>query len=178
VDKFNFKDVIARLEQTKKDLPIRLANDTKNYFLSSWSKQGFDGVKWQEVKRREVGTVEYLRAKPSARTRAILVQSGRLRRDVANSLKQANWDSIIFKVSNPYAAVHNYGNEGIAHSVGFHSRVTKRTKTKKNTAIRISEVKEHFRRGGIPQRQFMGDTKELRNKQLDLIKRSLGGIWR
>jgi len=145
VDKFNFGDIIKRLEATKKDLPIKLANDTKNYFLSSWKKQGFDGQTWKEPLRKSI------KGGGSKNKSAILVQSGRLRRDVSNSLKQANWDKIIFKVDNPYAAIHNFGLMGKAF--GKHS----------------------FK---MPQRQFIGDTKELRNKQLELIKRSIGSIWK
>jgi len=152
-NKFNFDKVIANLQRTKRDLPVKLANETKNYFLSSWNKQGFDGQKWQEVERRKPGTVAYMRAKPSERTRAILVGkgSGRLRRDVANSLRAATFEKIIFRVENPYAQIHNEG--GMGRAFGKHS----------------------FK---MPKRQFIGQTNELRNKQIAIIKQYIGGIWR
>lgn len=113
MDKFNFDKIIAKLERSKREIPVKLGNDTKNYFLSSWAKQGFGGEKWKEVQRRTPGTKAYKYAKPAARTRAILVGkgSGRLRRDVANSLRTATWDKIQFTVQNPYAIYHNTGTE-------------------------------------------------------------------
>lgn len=131
------------MERVKRDLPIKLANDTKNFFLSSWSKQGFDGKGWQTPKRMIDG-------KGAAKTRAILVGSGRLRRDVANSLKQANFDKIIFRVENPYAQIHNEGGQGKAFG------------------------KYPFK---MPKRQFIGQTKELTNMQFNLIKKQAGAIW-
>ena len=131
------------MERVKRDLPIKLANDTKNFFLSSWSKQGFDGKGWQTPKRM-------INGKGAAKTRAILVGSGRLRRDVANSLKQANFDKIIFRVENPYAQIHNEGGQGKAFG------------------------KYTFK---MPKRQFIGQTKELTNMQFNLIKKQAGAIW-
>lgn len=143
MDKFNFDKVIAAIERSKRTLPPRVGNETKNYFLSSWTKQGFGGEKWKEVQRRIAGTKAYKYAKPAARTRAILVGkgSGRLRRDVANSLRVTTWDKIQFSVQNPYARYHNEGTEK------------------------------------LPKRQFVGQTRELTNKQLAIIKSELGGIW-
>lgn len=142
-DKFNFDKVIAALERSKRELPIKLGNLTKNEFVGNWSKQGFGGVKWQEVQRRTPGTKAYKYAKPAARTRAILVGkgSGRLRRDVANSLKEATFERIKFVVNNPYGQYHNEGTDK------------------------------------LPKRQFMGQTRDLTNKQMALIKKEIGRIW-
>ena len=103
MDKFNFDQVIKKLEQAKSSLPKVLANDTKKFFLASWQKQGWDngGVKvWSPRK--------YNKNKRSA-GRAILVKSGALRRAVNASLKSATFDSIKFSVDLPYAAIHNEG---------------------------------------------------------------------
>ena len=103
MDKFNFDQVIKKLEQAKSSLPKVLANDTKKFFLASWQKQGWDdgGVKaWAPRK--------YNKNKRSA-GRAILVKSGALRRAVNASLKSATFDSIKFVVDSPYAKVHNDG---------------------------------------------------------------------
>ena len=144
-NKFNFDKVIANLQRTKRDLPVKLANETKNYFLSSWQKQGWDGQKWQEPLRKKK------KGGSSRNNSATLVQSGRLRRDVANSLRQATFDKIFFRVDNPYAQIHNEGGTGRAF--GKHS----------------------FK---MPKRQFIGQTNELRNKQIAIIKQYIGGIWR
>lgn len=103
MDKFNFDQVIKKLEQAKSSLPKVLANDTKKFFLASWQKQGWDdgGVKaWAPRK--------YNKNKRSA-GRAILVKSGALRRAVNASLKSATFDSIKFVVDSPYAQIHNDG---------------------------------------------------------------------
>ncbi len=103
MDKFNFDQVIKKLEQAKSSLPKVLANDTKKFFLASWQKQGWDdgGVKaWAPRK--------YNKNKRAA-GRAILVKSGALRRAVNASLKSATFDSIKFVVDSPYAKVHNDG---------------------------------------------------------------------
>lgn len=153
MSKFGFDKIIKNLEQTKRNLPVKLANETKNYFLSSWAKQGFNGQQWQEVKRRIPGTPEYKRAKSSEHTRAILVGkgSGNLRRDVANSLKEATFERIRFSVDNKYAKIHNEGLMGKAWG------------------------KYSFK---MPKRQFIGQTNELTNKQMDLIRKYIGGIWK
>ena len=80
----------------------------------SWRKQGFDGNKWQEVRRRIEGTNEYkypIKKGLSRRTKPILIGSGRLRRKVANSVVLANWNMIKLLVDLPYAAVHNEGTD-------------------------------------------------------------------
>ena len=149
MDKFNFDKIIKNLERTKKTLPLKLANETKNYFLSAFDKQAWDGQKWKEVNRRISGTKEYKRATQSERTRNILIGkgSGKLRPAVNKSLKEYTFEKIRFVVSGiDYAAIHNYGLP------------------MKNGKL-------------MPKRTYMGDTKELRAKQLDLIKRNIGGIW-
>ena len=47
MNKFNFGKIIKQMERVKRDLPIKIANETKNYFLSSWSRQGWDGEMWR-----------------------------------------------------------------------------------------------------------------------------------
>ena len=60
MDKFNFDQVIKKLEQAKSSLPKVLANDTKKFFLASWQKQGWDdgGIKYMET--MEFGLVRNL----------------------------------------------------------------------------------------------------------------------
>jgi phage gpG-like protein len=108
-----FADVKRKIEQTKDVLPKIIANQAQNYFVMSWRNQGFDGNKWQEVRRRVAGTNEYkypIKKGLSRRTRPILIgKTGRLRRKVANSVVLANWNMIKLLVDLPYAAVHNEG---------------------------------------------------------------------
>lgn len=91
-----------------------LANVARKYFVNTFKAQGFDGKKWQEVKRRTPGTREYRwpqKPKASSRTSPILIRTGTLRREVNNSIRLATWDEIRLGVSDatPYA---QYVNEG------------------------------------------------------------------
>ncbi len=103
MDKFNFDQIIKKLEQAKSSLPKVLANDTKKFFLSSWQKQGWDdGVVKSWAPRK------YNKNKRAA-GRSILVKSGALRRAVNTSLKSETFDNIKFSVDLPYAQIHNDG---------------------------------------------------------------------
>lgn len=143
-NKFNFDKVIANLKRVKSDLPRVLANDTKNFFVGEFNKQQWDGKSWQDVKRHD-------KSGGSSRNRsAILVQSGRLRRAVINSLKSANFEKISFQVADvDYAQVHNEGLKA-GRGKGF----------------------------TMPKRTFMGQTKVLTGIQLKTITKFIDGIWR
>ena len=184
MDKFNLDKVIKAIEQQKRELPILLGNDTKNYFLSSWNKKRWGNENWPEVQRRIAGTKAYQSASKSARTRSILVQSGRLRRDVANSLRVATWDKIQFSVQNPYAAIHNYGGtiekKERLHKLSFNEKgkwtKTRTEKQRKKVAFtRVAAIGGHGIQ--IPKRQFIGQTGELTQKQTKLIMRQMAKIW-
>lgn len=113
MDKFNFDRIGENFKAAKNRLPIVVANATQNYFMNSWKEQGFNGEKWQEVKRREPGTRAYIYPKMKRlgrRTSAILVRSGDLRRAVGNSIRQATFEKIELVVPEKYAEAHNEGN--------------------------------------------------------------------
>lgn len=112
MSKWGFDKVLRNIEEMKRDLPKVLANDALRYFNDTFVKSEWDGVKWQTPQRKIAGTKAYKYPKKGANarhTRATLVKSGRLRRDVRSSLKLATFDKIRFEVRLPYAAVHNYG---------------------------------------------------------------------
>jgi phage gpG-like protein len=112
-DKFNLDGVIARFEETKKVLPKVFANDALNFVNDNFKKQEFDDIpaeRWREVKRRMQGTKAWKYPKKKGlgrRTRAILVQSGRLRR--ATYIKKATWAQTTIANPTPYADYHNSG---------------------------------------------------------------------
>ncbi len=180
---FNFDRVLQNFNKIKKTIPVKVANATKNYFVKSFTDQSFDGQAWQEVQRRISGTKANKYAKPASKTRAILVQSGKLRRAVSTSLRLATFDKIEFLIDGgtiPYAKVHNEGNEGTVYKVGFHTRKNQLKiggKSVKKRINKTTEVKEHYKRGGIPQRRFIGDTKKLREKQVEIIVKEIDTIW-
>jgi hypothetical protein len=139
-NKFELDKLLNNVSRVKREVPILIANQAQNYFVSSFTKQGWsDTGAWKEVKRRIEGTTEYKYPAfkgLSRRTKPILVMSGRLRRAVSGSIREATFDRIRLVVALPYAAAQNYGNNKIVA------------------------------------RKFMGDSRELREKQLRLIKTS------
>lgn len=111
-DKFGFERVINNIYAVKKELPVVLANQAQRFFADSWKQQGWEGVEWKTPNRRIPGTKEYKYPKFKGlgrRTRATLVQSGRLRREVNNSIRSATLDRIQLTVSAPYALFNNEG---------------------------------------------------------------------
>ena len=144
LDRFNFKKVVEKVEQMKRELPKVVANDTKNYFVEEFNRQSWNGSAWPQVQRKIPGTKAYKYPKKGADARhgrAILVKTGKLRRNVAGCLIVATWPTIKFEVKNDYGIYHNEGTDN------------------------------------IPQRQFMGDTLKLRQRQLDKIKSYMQRLW-
>jgi len=141
---FNFDRVIANVAKLKQTLPKIVANETKNYFLKSFETSSFGGKAWKEPKRKQM--------KGSSRNQSkTLVQSGALRRAVAQSLVSATFERIMFKVDGtvvPYAIVHNEGLRA-GRGAGFQ----------------------------MPKRQYMGQTNELSNIQIRTIINQIDKVW-
>lgn len=136
--------------KTDPNLPLRIANNTRNFFVRNFNRQQWEGVRWKEVKRRIEGTNEYKYPKTrklSRRINPILVGSGgakgqsggALRRAVANSIRSYNWREIRLGITSdvPYAIYHNNGD------------------------------------GKIPKRRFIGPNKELTASNHELIRASV-----
>jgi len=149
-NRFKFDEVIKKLAEQKINVPVKIAEASVYYFLSSWDKQGFGGNSWQEVKRRQSGTKAYKYGTPAARTRGILIGKGvsSLKHAVKDSKVQADWNLIKLVVDLPYAKVHNEGLRA-GRGAGFK----------------------------MPKRQFMGQTAELKDIQMRIIKENMDRIW-
>ena len=182
-DKFNFDKIIERLKAVKSTVPAKIANTTLNYFLRSWQVEGWDGKAWKVPMRK-------MKKGGSSRNQSkTLVQSGNLRRAVANSLVSANFDKIQFKVSGiEYAQIHNDGgviNKGSRTGIMSFGRNANgglrlaKTRTKKQRKEIVSQHKHEIGAHSItmPQRKFMGDTKELRLKQVTILRKEIDRIW-
>lgn len=121
-NKFHFGKLKQDLEQLKRELPLVIANQAQNFFLSSFKRQGWEDnsfVAWEEVQRRLKDTNAYKypkKKKLSRRTKPILVMTGRLRRAVANSIKYAANGRVLLQVNKsavPYAEYQNNGTKRI-----------------------------------------------------------------
>jgi len=140
---FDFRRVQIRLKQAEKGLSLAIANVAKNEFLNNFREQGFNGKKWKEVQRRIAGTKAYAGNKDKGkRTRAILQGkgSGRLRKDVANSVSNGIKNSELsytLIVDNEYASYHNDGTSKIPQRqfVGMTEKLNKKILNKINEKI-------------------------------------------
>lgn len=136
-NRFNFNKVLSRFKSI--DLSLDLANTAKNEFIGNFKAQGFNGKAWKPVKRK--GTQAILQGKGS----------GRLRKDVANSVSTGHKNSNLsytLVVENEYAKVHNEGLKS-GRGAGFI----------------------------MPKRQFVGMTANLNAKLLRKINLKLNNIW-
>lgn len=137
---FDFNRIQTRLKEAEKGLSLSLANVAKNDFLNNFREQGFNGQKWREVQRRIAGTRAYAGNKDlGKRTRAILQGkgSGRLRKDVANSVSNGIKHSELsytLIVKNEYSNYHNEGTAKIPQRqfVGMTEKLNKKLLNKIN----------------------------------------------
>lgn len=133
------------------DAPRIVGMEAKNFFKSSFNKQGFDdgGVKpWKERTTRD----------KNRRTRSILIKTARLKKSIQYK-PTGRGKVFVFSADVPYAKIHNEGGtiQGI-HKVRSHTRRTQRGGR--------TEVKAHKRNVNtkIPKRQFMGNSKTLNRR--------------
>lgn len=146
--KFHFDRVLDNISKMKKELPVVLANQAQNFFLSSFRKQGWEDnavEPWKVPNRRIPGTKEYKYPKKKGlgrRTQATLIKTGRLRREVNTSIRSKTFEKVHLVVDTPYAARHNEGQDG------------------------------------MPKRQYMGQSRVLATKQIETINYHISRIWR
>ena len=189
-DGFNFDLLMEKMKSSKPKLLTTLEVQATDHFIGSWKKKGWvdRGLEqWREVKRRQPGTKAYNAAKKSARTRAILVQSGRLRRSFYTRIKRM--DIVQIANSAPYAQVHNEGgtiNKQAYRGLMYYREVATNLQTGK-TLKRFASTKykqNHFKKAThameinvaahsikMPQRQFMGHSHQLEQQQIRAIQR-------
>lgn len=100
--KFNFKKVEQGGRTAMERAIILIGNEAKNFFVNSWRLQGFEDrtvEKWKPRKKETKRTIG----------RAILVQSGDLRRSIIRQPVNKAQLSVKISTDLPYAKVHNEG---------------------------------------------------------------------
>jgi phage gpG-like protein len=179
LSKLKLDEALRRFQQVKQDLPAVLANDAQRFFVASFRKEG-----WDDGGLKAWAPRQYPTAKDAGRN--LMVQTGRLRRAVANSLRGASWGLIKFVVDVPYASVHNDGGtyqkkqhvRGVYKSrVVEHTGIFRGSKTKQRTDRRTGEIQVKAHNATYPQRKFMGDSITLRKLQRKKINLALRSIW-
>lgn len=195
-NKFKFDRVIANTEVMKRTLPVMLGNQGTNFFIRTFDRQGFDDnglQKWKEVKRRQQGTPEYKYPKNkglSRRTRPIEVgETGRLRRAVSASLRQATFNRIRWVVPLKYAAIQNEGgtiHKSERQSVIHFKNVKIKKGSKATRAVFSRQRGAHFAQkvtiGAhdivLPARPFMKHSRTLEKEQFALISKVTAGVFK
>lgn len=133
-NKFNFDIVQKRIKNLDVSLP--LANTAKNHFLQNFTKQSFDGKNWAKRKKETKKT----------QGKNILIGTGKLRKDVANSVDNGNKisnKSFTLVVKNNYAIYHNDGTNKMPKRqfVGTDDKLNKKLENKLNQlASKIWEI--------------------------------------
>lgn len=84
------------VEQSRLDKSVLIAKAGETYFESSFYKKGFSDGKWRERKSKK-------------EKHPLMVKSGDLKNEVANSASEITPTKVVFTVDLPYAAIHNYG---------------------------------------------------------------------
>lgn len=145
------KKQIATLNSVKNTLPTKVGNVCETFFRQSFRKQGWDDQNLQRWKARRgevTGGIAQI-ARRSSGSRAILTQTGALRRSIHTAM--ATWKKVVIESDLPYSAIHNYGGKGVAF--GKHS----------------------FR---MPQRKFMGNSYNLRKKITQTMETQLNRVFK
>ena len=151
------EDLSKYLEQLPKKImdvaPDIIADTATEYFKDRFTEKAFDGNPWAPGR--------------SKRTGSLLVDSGAL----VNSIRPSyiGKDKVTISAGDlkvDYARVHNEGFSGEVVINPF-------SRTRKG---KIEQVKAHKRKVNIPQRQFMGDAKELGDKIHNRLQSAVNSI--
>ncbi|MBK9479837.1 MAG: phage virion morphogenesis protein [Bacteroidetes bacterium] len=171
-NKFDMGKVEKQVRTQLEASLVLMGRTAKTFFTDNFRKQGFEdrGVSKWDARKKET---------KKSQGRAILVKTGDLRRSIKlDTINRANL-SVRISSDLPYSRVHNDGNEGIVHSVGFHTRTaTRKVGNKRVKRMSTQNVKEHFRIGGTPQRQFIGDSWSLNEKVKKVIVTNLNKAFK
>lgn len=135
------KEDLSNLQEWASSMPTQIGNAYLNFFLDRFDEQGW----------RDGGTLQKWKARSNRdkklQKRALLVQSGRLRRSIR--MKPVG-NRIVFSSDAPYAKIHNEGGT-------VKARVSVRSHVRRRRG-RTEKVSSHARNVNtkMPKRQFMG----------------------
>lgn len=181
---FDLRSAEAHFKRVLMYAPGMLGNEAVNFFTNSFRQQGWLGnsfTPWRARKASKWGK------KDKRKGRAILIDSGRLRRSIR--IVSNTRGIVIIGTDVPYAKAHNEGMSlGLIQTVRAHKRritklgITGRKTLKTRTRIEFGRVdngstmvKSHKRRINqrIPQRQFMGNSPYLTAKLNRILQAEL-----
>jgi len=147
-------------------LPMVVGNEVVNFSKESFAKQGWLDNSFVPWRKRKLNLKKN-------RSRAILVQSARLKRSIR--VLRATGNSVVVGSDAPYARPHNEGFNGVVSVKAYKrnkyssSRVgsgkmnksgTERMKTVKGISGSIN-VKAHSKRMRLPRRKYLGTSQYM-----------------
>lgn len=168
----NFQELVSRVNEAIEGASEIISETAVEYFQDTFRTKKFDGNPWAPPRVPK-------------RSGSLLVQSGALLNSIRPVLVSP--ERIVIAAGNEkvdYARVHNEGFEGKV-TVSAHKRVVKAAKKKigvkgedeqGSDEDMTQNVKEHTRMMRIPQRQFMGEAKELDEKLHKAIEAYLESV--
>lgn len=165
----DFKNIIKDLNDVKvqmRKLTQYAGTEALNFYKESFKRQGFIDERYEAWKERKAPT----NRKAARRTgkRAILVQTGRLRRSLR---KRVINTTIEILTDVPYAQIHNEG--GTIQGTATVRQHTRRTKLGVKSNVTAHTRKVNMR---IPKRQFMGESALLNKRFVFHFERLLKAI--
>lgn len=164
------REQAQHLQREFRTLPTRVGREIVSFARERFRHENYLDRTAQKWKPRAQADTQ---AKRRGR-RNLLVQSGRLRRSI-RVLRRTS-DSVSVGSEVPYAAIHNYGGEVqhpgspyivVAGKAVWLKRET--AKARKAAGKYVKTSKPHSIR--IPQRQFLGDSHELRQRIVKVISK-------
>lgn len=177
---FNIQVTEEHFRQVMQSAPRVLGNMAVNFYLDRFRYQNWIGATTEPWRQRKAN-------KGRNSGRALLVQSGRLRRSIR--ITRITGSTVAIGSDVPYARAHNEGFKGSVSVKAFtrnkytkektgSGKFSKSGKERMKTVQRISgtvSVKAHTRKMNLPRRQFMGYSpvldQQLRRKlQAELLK--------
>lgn len=177
-NKFNLKQAEQKARKAMEAAVVDIGNTAKTFFVASFRKQGWDDKNVEPWKPRK---------KQDKRAgRAILVQTGDLRRSIIRD--PANRAALSIKIHSDldYAKIHNDGGVinktatgGKILSFNSKGRFTKQ-KTEKQRARTSYQQKTSIGAHSItmPKRQFMGDSYNLNEQVKKVIVKRLDNVFK
>lgn len=175
----NFMEIKIRVEQRIKGLANKIGTEAVSFTKDNFRSQGFRDTTLNPWQNRKSG------AKRN-NGRALLVQSGRLKRSIRKLRISSH--SVTIGSDVPYASAHNDGFKGVVQ-IPQHTRVISekqqvgtgvwsiksQKERKKGVKVAVGEVnvKAHQRRMNLPQRKYLGPSQTLSNRIRRLINREI-----
>jgi phage gpG-like protein len=160
------KEVIAKYQDLKRRLPRIIGQVAVNFSKNNFRVQGFlDGGRVQDWKKR--------RGAPDKKKRALLVQSGRLKRSIG-VISSSPTQVTIGTRGIVYGQIHN---EGGVMTITPKQRAFFWAKFKETG----NEFWERLAQGSkihIPKRKFMGDSSDLQQQMVRKVRLELLKVFK